>query len=168
MTMRMCKAAGARAAAMSLGAATLAAVASAQQPTDLATLCNPSSHALDAVRAAPYSHNVLLENDRVRVLEVILPPLAVEPPHIHALPSVIQGDTGGAEGARFLYIEYTMEDGRMVETRRQDITPSPGFRTVWSAPEGLHSIANIGSAPVRIMRTEIKPESCQTRAAGAN
>lgn len=147
-------------------AATIAAGAGAQQPTDLATLCDPSSHALDAVVAAPYSHNVLLENEYVRVLEVVLPPLAVEPPHIHALPSVIQGDTGGAEGAKFLYIEYQMEGGRIVETRRQEIVPTPGFRTVWSSPEGLHSIANIGSTPVRIMRTEIKPDSCRVSRRG--
>lgn len=156
-----------RIGAMATCAAILAGGAGAQQPTDLATLCNPSSHALDAVAAAPFSHNVLLENARVRVLEVVLPPLAVEPPHIHALPSVIQGDTGGADGAKLLYIEYAMEDGRMAETSRREITPTPGFRTVWSAPEGLHSIANIGAVPVRLMRTEIKPERCQALAQGA-
>ncbi len=138
----------------------LIAGAGAQTPSDPATLCDPSSHPLDAVTAAPYSHNVLLENEHVRVLEVVLPPMAVEPPHIHALPSVIQGDTGGEEGARFLYIAYEMRDGRMVETRRDEIRPTPGFRTVWSAPEGLHSLANIGTVPVRIMRTEIKPARC--------
>lgn len=147
-----------RAVAMLL--ALTVAPAEARQAVDAATLCDPASHPLDAVTAAPYSHTVLFEDQHVRVLEIVLPPLAVEPPHIHALPSVIQGDTGGAAGARFLYIEYAWRDGRLVETDRREITPTPGFRTVWAAPEGPHAIANIGQAPVRFMRTEIKPESC--------
>lgn len=141
-------------------AAGLAAPAGAQHAADPETLCDPASHPLDAVTAAPYSHIVLFEDAHVRVLEIVLPPLAVEPPHIHALPSVIQGDTGGAAGAKFLYIEYAWEDGRLVETDKREITPTPGFRTVWASPEGPHAIANVGQAPVRFMRTEIKPESC--------
>ena len=68
--------------------------------------CDPASHPRDAVTAAPDQHRVLFEDEHVRVMEILLPPLAVEPVHIHALPSVIQGDTGGASGARFLYVAY--------------------------------------------------------------
>jgi len=118
------------------------------------------------VRVAPEQHRVLLENDRVRVLEIRLPPGGVEPPHIHALPSVIQGDTGGAAGARFLYIEYRYEDGVFTEISRREVVPTPGFRTVWSGPEGPHAIVNIGSVPMFLMRTEIKPESCASQRAG--
>ncbi len=43
---------------------------------------------LDAVIAAPGNHKVLFENDRLRVLEVILEPDEEEPVHHHRWPSV--------------------------------------------------------------------------------
>ncbi|HEX5008476.1 MAG TPA: hypothetical protein VFV70_15285 [Hyphomonadaceae bacterium] len=124
------------------------------------TFCKPASNEYDAVTAAPFSHSVVFEDDHVRVLEVIVPPLASEPIHIHALPSVMMGDTGGAAGAKFIYTTYRMEGGKFVEVEKQEITPTPGYRTVWSGPEGPHSITNIGTAPMRLTRIEIKPESC--------
>jgi hypothetical protein len=138
------------------------AIAQVHQPP-LRILCEPATHEHDAVRAAPDQHEVLFEDDHVRVLQIHLPSLSVEPIHIHALPSVIMGDTGGAAGARFVYTEYRMENGEFVEVSRQDITPTPGQRTVWAAPEGPHSIANTGPVPVRFTRMEIKPETCAAR-----
>lgn len=122
--------------------------------------CDPASNPLDAVRAAPDFHHVLFEDDHVRVLEITIPAASAEPVHIHALPSVITGDTGGAEGAKFLYVRYEMKDGRFSEVSRNEVTPTPGYRTVWSAPEGPHAIANIGPVSVSFMRIEMKPESC--------
>src|SRR5918995_4002084 len=48
--------------------------------------------ALDAVAAAPAHHKVLFENDRLRVLEVTLPPGDEEPVHHHRWPSVFVFD----------------------------------------------------------------------------
>lgn len=138
----------------------IASPATAQSRDDHDVLCNPASHEMDAVAAAPASHRVVFEDDHVRVLDIILPPLAIEPVHIHALPSVITGDTGGAEGARFLYATYELDGDKWVVLERNEIEPTPGRRTVWAEPEGPHSIANIGSVPVRFSRIEIKPESC--------
>lgn len=140
----------------------LSVPASAQHASD-ETLCNPASNPYDAVTAAPHSHRVVFEDAHVRVLEIVLPPLAVEPVHIHALPSVIQGDAGGAGGAKFVYTEYRFEDGKFVETSASEITPAPGTRTVYSGPEGPHAIANVGPVPVRFQRIEIKPERCAKR-----
>jgi hypothetical protein len=122
--------------------------------------CNPSSNPLDAVRAASDFHHVLFEDEHVRVLEIVIPAASVEPVHIHALPSVITGDTGGADGAKFVYIQYEMKDGKFAEVSRNEVSPTPGYRTVWSAPEGPHAIANIGPVSVSFMRIEMKPESC--------
>jgi hypothetical protein len=47
---------------------------------------------LDAVIAAPANHKVLFENDRLRVLEVILEPEEEEPVHHHRWPSVFVFD----------------------------------------------------------------------------
>jgi len=123
-------------------------------------LCDPSSYIYDAVHAAPASHRVMFEDAHVRVLEIVLPSLAAEPVHIHALPSVIYGETGGEGGARFLYTTYRMENGRFVPVTSDEIAPTSGTRAVWTAPEGPHSITNIGPVPVRFTRIEIKPEIC--------
>jgi hypothetical protein len=55
---------------------------------------DPSTWApeLDAVTAAPKNHKVLFENDRLRVLEVILEPTEEEPVHHHRWPSVFVFD----------------------------------------------------------------------------
>ncbi|WP_299745768.1 hypothetical protein [Devosia sp.] len=47
---------------------------------------------LDAVTAAPGNHRVLFENNRLRVLEVILEPGEEEPVHHHRWPSVFVFD----------------------------------------------------------------------------
>lgn len=47
---------------------------------------------LDAVVAAPKNHKVLFENDRLRVLEVILEPNEEEPVHHHRWPSLFVFD----------------------------------------------------------------------------
>jgi hypothetical protein len=44
---------------------------------------------LDALIAAPDSHRLLYENDRVPVLEVVIRPGAREPEHTHRWPSVM-------------------------------------------------------------------------------
>lgn len=138
----------------------LAAVSASAQTPSTATLCDPISNPYDAVRAAPNSHRVLFEDKHVRVLDIFLPPLAAEPIHIHALPSVIMGDTGGGAGAKFIYTEYKFENGKFVEVKKQEITPVPGYRAVYSEPEGPHSITNIGPVGVEYTRVELKPESC--------
>ena len=137
------------------------ASASAQQhlPPD-PNFCDPVSHPHDAVAAAPYSHRVMFEDEHVRVLEIRLPPGASEPVHIHALPSVIYGETGGEGGAKFLYTEYRWMNGEFIKIRENEVEPSAGTRAVWSGPEGPHAITNIGPVGVKFTRVEIKPESC--------
>lgn len=145
-------------AALALGAS---AVAVAQQglPPE-AMFCHPSSYTYDAVAAAPATHKVLYEDEHVRVLEINLPSQASEQIHVHALPSVIMGETGGEGGAKFRYTEYRMEDGKFVETGFNDVEPSAGYRAVWTGPEGPHRITNTGPVSVKFQRIEIKPESC--------
>ena len=54
---------------------------------------------MDALVAAPASHRVLLENDRVRVLEVVIDPRTREPEHTHRAQGVMIVD----EPARIRY-----------------------------------------------------------------
>lgn len=44
---------------------------------------------MDALLAAPASHRVLLENDRVWVLDVVIEPETREPKHTHQAPSLM-------------------------------------------------------------------------------
>lgn len=136
-----------------------AAVAEQHLPPD-PVFCHPELHPNDAVTAAPYSHHVVFEDAHVRVLEIRLPPGASEPIHIHALPSVIMGETGGEGGAKFVYTEYRMVDGKFVQVAQNEVTPTSGYRAVWTPPEGPHSITNTGPVGVKFMRVEMKPESC--------
>lgn len=133
--------------------------ARAQLPPD-PNFCDPASHPHDAVTAAPYSHRVMFEDEHVRVLEIRLPPGASEPVHIHALPSVIHGETGGEGGAKLLYTEYRWMNGEFIKVRENEVEASAGTRAVWSGPEGPHAITNIGPVGVKFTRVEIKPESC--------
>ena len=73
------------------------------------------------------------------------------------------GETGGTGGARFLYTEYRFANGKFVKTEENEVTPTPGYRTVWTGPEGPHAITNTGPVPVRFTRIEIKPEACARR-----
>jgi hypothetical protein len=47
---------------------------------------------MDAVAAAPGNHRVLLENDRVRVLEVTVNPGEREPLHAHCPARIVSND----------------------------------------------------------------------------
>ena len=61
----------------------------------------PWPETMDALPAAPASHRVLAENDRVRVLEVLIEPETREPEHTHQAASVMIVD----EPARIRYYQ---------------------------------------------------------------
>ena len=48
----------------------------------------PWPESLDALIAAPYNHPLLLENERVRVMETLILPEDTTPVHSHHWPSV--------------------------------------------------------------------------------
>ena len=108
-------------AVLALGCASgaVAQQATAREPM----FCEPASYPYDAVAAAPSSHRVLFEDEHVRILEINLPALATEPIHIHALPSVIMGETGGDAGGKFRYTQYRMESGKFGRTKFSDCKP---------------------------------------------
>jgi hypothetical protein len=103
---------------------------------------------LDALIAAPDSHRALFENDRVRVLEVVIGPGAREPEHTHRWPSVMIVD----HPARIRYYEHGVQT---FESPVGD-TPAPGPKTSWMDPEGPHSVENIDSSPYHALRIELR------------
>jgi hypothetical protein len=108
----------------------------------------PWPEAMDALVAAPASHRVLLENDRVRVLDVLINPLTREPEHTHQAPSVMIVD----EPAR---IRYYQGDELLFESQASFGSP-PGVRARWLEPEGPHSVENIDERRYHAIRIELK------------
>jgi len=104
---------------------------------------------LDAVAAAPESHRVLLENDQVRVLEVVIRAGEKEPAHTHPWPSVMISDSA----ARLRY--YNAED-KLVFEHPEDRKPPSELGADWMKPEGLHAVECIDEVPFRAIRVELK------------
>lgn len=110
---------------------------------------------LDAVAAAPGNHRVLLENDDVRVLAVEVNPGETEPIHEHRWPSVIhiQSPQPGRD------VTYAWQDGKLREINRHTFpagTPPPA---IWVPREEPHAVTNLGTAPFRLLRVELKRAS---------
>jgi hypothetical protein len=103
---------------------------------------------MDAVVATPASHRVLLENDRVRVLEVTIEPGRREAEHTHRAASVMIVD----EPARIRY--YAPGAEPLEPGRRSGTGPEPAVQ--WMDPEGPHSVENIDQRRYHAIRVELK------------
>ena len=106
----------------------------------------------DAVAAAPNSHRVLLEDEKIRVLRVEVAPGVAEPVHDHRWPSVMYFE----QPQPITYITYKLMNGKPVEAERFDAPAFAKSQTVRGDPEGLHSVKNRGSAPFVAIRIEFK------------
>jgi hypothetical protein len=107
----------------------------------------PWPESLDACIAAPASHLVLLENETVRVLEVVVEPGVREPTHTHRGHSVMIVD----EPAR---IRYYTGDTLTFETPADG--GGAGYRVSWMEPEPPHSVENIDEHRYHAYRIEFK------------
>lgn len=110
---------------------------------------------LDAVIAAPANHKVLFENDRLRVLEVILEPDEEEPTHHHRWPSVFVFDQ--VEGP----IHDFAPDGSMMPPNRDVIQAvqawdGQGCLVVHMAPQPAGRVLNASSKTLHGIRVEMK------------
>lgn len=108
----------------------------------------PWPEAMDALVAAPASHRILLDNDRVRVLEVVIEPGTREPEHTHQMASVMIVD----ESAR---IRYYQGDTLLAESRDRSGSLS-GVRMHWMEPEGPHAVENVDERRFHAIRIELK------------
>jgi hypothetical protein len=113
---------------------------------------------LDAVQAAPKSHRVLIDNEKVRVIEVVLQPGQKEPIHTHQWPSVMYVTSP----ALVRYYSATLVNGKWVEKGDESATPAAPANPnrprppQYLEPEGPHALENMGTTPYRALRVEIK------------
>jgi quercetin dioxygenase-like cupin family protein len=127
-----------------------AATAPSQQPAKY----DPNDPAtwpdtLDATVAAPQNHKVVLENERVRVLEVTVQPGEREPVHGHKWPSVMY------VMAEDLIRDYD-RDGKLLYDSATDNARLKTPYTVWMPPQAPHSVENLSKTPLRLLRVELK------------
>ncbi len=105
---------------------------------------------LDPLVVAPQFHELIFENDWVRVLEVRVKPGEFEPlhKHIQSVIVILQGGTA----------RLTLPDGTVREVSLSP-TPDPEKgeppQVFWEEAE-THSVKNIGQTPIRLIRVEVK------------
>jgi hypothetical protein len=110
---------------------------------------------LDAVIAAPGNHKVLFENDRLRVLEVILDPEEEEPVHHHRWPSVFVFDR--IKGP----IHDLSPEGEMLPPNRDVMVAlkawdGQGCLVVHMAPQPAGRVLNASDQTLHGVRIEMK------------
>jgi hypothetical protein len=118
-------------------------------------------NALDALVAAPAHHAVLLENDRVRVLEARVEPGDTVPLHAHRWPGV-QYFVSFSDFVRRDDRGVVIVDSRMIELPRQRPL------VLWSEPMPPHTLENVGTDPIHAIVVESKETSAAAcRASGS-
>ena len=109
----------------------------------------PWPASLDARVAAPEYHHVLLENERVRVLNVRIPKGHTVPVHTHRWPAVLVLINGG---------EFVRRDGDgavLFDTRTAGKKSVP-LAPTWSEPFPPHSVENVGDTEIHVISIELK------------
>ena len=100
-----------------------------------------SSHADDAVNIAPHLHQILFEDDKMRVLKVAVPPGETALMHWHPrnINYVLSGGT----------LQFSKPDGSSATVELQS-------GQVTSSGAASHAVENIGDSTVETVQVELK------------
>ena len=109
----------------------------------------PWPDSLDAVIAAPKYHRVVLENERVRVLETRIPAGEIVPVHTHRWPAtyitIVPGDFVRRDG-----------DGNVLfDTRTAPVRPG-AWSASWIECLPPHSVENVAGYELHLISVELK------------
>jgi len=105
---------------------------------------------LNVVEAAPKNHRILIENDRVRVLEVTLLPGEIEMLYHYRWPSVLYIQEAGD------FIDFD-GDGKVIFDTRTLPEPLQYPLSMWKELEARHAVENLSlTLTMRLIRLEIK------------
>lgn len=104
---------------------------------------------LDAMTAAPHHHELLLENDQVRVLDTRLAPGERTPVHTHCWPATLYVMSWSD------FVRFDADGNVIVDSRSWDKQPAPG-EALWLPPLAPHSVENVGRSELRLIAVELK------------
>ncbi len=108
----------------------------------------PWPDSLDAVVAAPKHHTLVLDNDRMRVLDTRIPAGDVVPVHTHRWPGVYYTIAGGD------FVRYDADGKVLLDTRVMGNPVDEPARFIESLPP--HSIENVGTSEIHLISVEMK------------
>lgn len=103
----------------------------------------------DAVMAGERNHVVIFEDAEIRVLSVTVLPGEVEIPHHHRWPSIIVYD-------RPVKSENRDGKGNLLPPKRPAGDKVELPRVIRVPPEALHSVSNLDTKPLHLIRVEFK------------
>lgn len=112
-------------------------------------MSSDNADALDAMTAAPDHHDILLENERVRVLDTCLRPGERTPVHTHSSPATLYVMSWSD------FLRRDAEGNVIVDSRTFEQQPATG-EALWLPPLGAHSVENIGTSDLRLIAIELK------------
>jgi len=104
---------------------------------------------LDAMSAAPHHHEVLLENERVRVLDSLLKAGDATPVHTHRWPAVLH-IIGVSD-----FVRFDAEGNEIFDSRHSETELEAG-QIAWSPPLAPHFVRNVGDRDLRVISIELK------------
>jgi mannose-6-phosphate isomerase-like protein (cupin superfamily) len=106
----------------------------------------PYDDSLDALIAAPQFHKLVMENEKVRVLETHIAPGETTPLHTHRWPSVIYTVAADA------FLRFDDHGNLLTDSRNLPKGPP----AAWVPPMAPHTVQNTGSIPIHLINVEIK------------
>ncbi len=104
---------------------------------------------LDALIAAPKHHRLVLENDRVRVLDTRIAPGDTVPVHTHRWPAVNHIMSWSD------FVRRDADGKVLVDTRGRPPPEKLPF-VVWSEPLPPHTLENVGAGELHVISIELK------------
>lgn len=113
-------------------------------------MCAAAPESLDALAAAPDHHRLLLENAAVRVLDTRIAPGERTPIHTHTWPAVHYVVSWSA------FVRRDEHGDVLVDSAAIGLRVEPGC-SFWGEPLPPHSLENVGTTPLHIISTELKP-----------
>ncbi len=111
---------------------------------------SPVPGPIDAMTAAPDEHDLLIENESVRVLDTKLAPGERTPVHTHQWPSVLYVLSWSD------FERYDPDGNLIAESRSWSKKPEAGS-AIWAAPLRPHYVKNVGDGELHLVAVEVKP-----------
>jgi hypothetical protein len=99
--------------------------------------------------ASKTNHSMMLENDRVRVLDTWISPGERTEVHSHEWPSTLYVLSWSD------FVRYDASGNILFDSRQMPSPPAAGG-VLWSAPLPAHYVENVGDSELRVIAVELK------------